>query len=398
MLEEQEQVRKEQDRHMYLLHRNVNGLRANLDLAQTVAATKVQNHLSDNQNLLKEVNNLRFEVRNLSMENQRLIAQLEFNNRMQGGRRRGNDNDSPTGERDDDLIFPQYHQQAQANASHDSAAAGAQQHQKPVRGGGGGSSSVGGVGGAGDALATSIDSGTVGSAPEGVSFDSNGLRSDADFFNAMRGAAPRAPKGGVVPNKKVSKSASAPFFSVKAVHSDPMADGARNALSATVAGSNISLEERRLPQQDSVASKRTITGVPSYLSLQASQASQEGGGSGVISKNEYMRSADEKIAALMELNEQQIRALKEGAAPQKASAATGGAAKGNRATKSIHVASVSHESSYIKGDTSLELLGAPAVLDAPLHNLSLASDGSSGILLPNIRKNSGSNSSVNRKK
>lgn len=52
----------EQERHMQQLHRNVSGLRANLDIVNIVSATKVQNHLVDNQNLLKEVNNLRSEV------------------------------------------------------------------------------------------------------------------------------------------------------------------------------------------------------------------------------------------------------------------------------------------------------------------------------------------------
>lgn len=392
MMEEQEQVRQEQDRHMYLLHRNVNGLRANLDLAQTVAATKVQNHLSDNQNLLKEVNNLRFEVRNLSMENQRLIAQLEFNNRMQGGKRRGAD--SPTGELDDaDLLFPQYHQQGQNIATQENNAGRAilQNQQKVFRA-------------AGDGQAASVDSGTMGSVPDGPSFDSNGLRSNADFFNTMRGAAPKGavPKSGN--GKKVSKSASTPFFSVKAVHSDVIADGARIALSATVAGgSAFQQDERKVLQQDSVASKRTIAGVPSYISQQPSQqASQTSVNSGEVSKNEFTRSADEKIAALMELNEQQIRAMKEeqgrsnsNAGPAKSSSATG---KGTKATKAIHMASVSQELSYLKGDASLELLGAPAVLESGLNNLSLTSDGSGAFQLPNIRKNSGNNSSTTKKK
>lgn len=62
-----EQVQKEQERHMTLLHSNVSGLRANLDVANKVAATKVQNHLTDNQHLLKEVNALRLEVRSSSL-------------------------------------------------------------------------------------------------------------------------------------------------------------------------------------------------------------------------------------------------------------------------------------------------------------------------------------------
>jgi hypothetical protein len=111
MMDEQEQVRQEQDRHMHLLHRNVTGLRANLDLAQTVAATKVHNHLTDNQNLLKEVNNLRLEVRALSMENQRLIAQLDFNNRMQGGKRKNSMMEVVSADSASEPLFPQYQTQ-----------------------------------------------------------------------------------------------------------------------------------------------------------------------------------------------------------------------------------------------------------------------------------------------
>jgi hypothetical protein len=55
-------VREEQERHMQQLHRNVSGLRTNLDLVNVVAATKVHHHLNDNKNLVKEVNNLRTEV------------------------------------------------------------------------------------------------------------------------------------------------------------------------------------------------------------------------------------------------------------------------------------------------------------------------------------------------
>ncbi len=62
MLDDIEAVKIEQDRHMHLLHSNVTGLRTNLDVINKVAATKVHNHLADNQNLLKEVNNLRSEV------------------------------------------------------------------------------------------------------------------------------------------------------------------------------------------------------------------------------------------------------------------------------------------------------------------------------------------------
>lgn len=75
-----EQVRREQDRHMTLLHRNFSSLQSSLDTAQQVLNYKVHNHLTDNQTLLKEVNQLRSEVKSLSLENQRLAAQLEFMN------------------------------------------------------------------------------------------------------------------------------------------------------------------------------------------------------------------------------------------------------------------------------------------------------------------------------
>ena len=55
-------------------------VRSSLDLVNVVSEKKLVNYLSDNQTLLAEVNNLRTEVRNLSMENQKLMAQMEFSN------------------------------------------------------------------------------------------------------------------------------------------------------------------------------------------------------------------------------------------------------------------------------------------------------------------------------
>lgn len=78
MLDEAEAVRREQDRHMALLHRNFSSLQSSLETAQHVLHDKVHNHLSDNQTLLREVNQLRSEVKSLSLENQRLAAQIDF--------------------------------------------------------------------------------------------------------------------------------------------------------------------------------------------------------------------------------------------------------------------------------------------------------------------------------
>jgi hypothetical protein len=57
-----EAVKREQDRHMNLLHRNFSSLQSSLDTAQQVLNSKVLNHLTDNQTLLREVNQLRSEV------------------------------------------------------------------------------------------------------------------------------------------------------------------------------------------------------------------------------------------------------------------------------------------------------------------------------------------------
>lgn len=77
-MDDMEQVRNEQDRHMNLLHRNFSSLQSSLDTAQHVLSSKVHNYLSDNQTLLKEVNQLRSEVKSLSLENQRLAASIDF--------------------------------------------------------------------------------------------------------------------------------------------------------------------------------------------------------------------------------------------------------------------------------------------------------------------------------
>lgn len=367
---------------MYLLHRNVTGLRANLDLAHTVAANKVQNHLNDNQNLLKEVNNLRFEVRNLSMENQRLGSQLEFNARMQGGRSKRPTDSQESSEME--LMFPQYHQQQQQQQHPDHQYQQGQQNQSQ-----GVLSKVPSARINWDAV-PSVDSEDPppASTAEMPSYDSNGNHTNnAAFFARLRDgsvndASGRNRKGPKPAAKHVSKSASAPFFSVKGVHSDASVEGARNALGATVSGGAMYPEDRGLgrgsgvQQEFSTASKRTITGVPSYASY-----APEGGGSLVSNKNEYQRSADDKIAALMEMNEQQIRAQYK---PSSSSTS-----KGSKA-KAIHMQSVTPD--FSRGDVSLELLGGPVpfdggIADGAALNFSLTSDGSSGVQLPNIRKN-----------
>ncbi|RYY84119.1 hypothetical protein EON63_09850 [archaeon] len=48
-------MRREQDRHMSLLHRNFNVLQSSLDASQHVLHSKLTHHLHDNATLLKEV-------------------------------------------------------------------------------------------------------------------------------------------------------------------------------------------------------------------------------------------------------------------------------------------------------------------------------------------------------
>ena len=59
-----EAVRREQERHVTILHRNFQNLQSSMDSAHMAANAKVFNHLTDNQTLLNEVNNLRTEVGN----------------------------------------------------------------------------------------------------------------------------------------------------------------------------------------------------------------------------------------------------------------------------------------------------------------------------------------------
>jgi hypothetical protein len=136
-------------------------------------------------------------------------------------------------------------------------------------------------------------------------------------------------------------------------------------------------------QQGSVGSKRTIAGLPSSYSASASLDGPPGAGSGSVvsvNKNEFARSADDKIAALIELNEQQIRSYKEelsgktGAQGDKAGAKAGKSGTGGVA------ASPSTREERVQ--RALELHGA-TLLEGGERS------GSGGaVQLPSIRKSS----------
>ncbi len=68
----------ERERHMQLLHKNIDGLKSNLDLTNTVSTMKITNQIHDNTTLLQEVNSMRHEIRTLVMENQRLNAKIRL--------------------------------------------------------------------------------------------------------------------------------------------------------------------------------------------------------------------------------------------------------------------------------------------------------------------------------
>jgi SMC interacting uncharacterized protein involved in chromosome segregation len=53
---------EERERQILQLHKNITGLKANLDHTNQIATVKVKNHVTDNMQLLKEVNDLRHEV------------------------------------------------------------------------------------------------------------------------------------------------------------------------------------------------------------------------------------------------------------------------------------------------------------------------------------------------
>jgi hypothetical protein len=190
---------------------------------------------------------------------------------------------------------------------------------------------------------------------------------------------PTGPRGFA---KKVSKSASTPQFKVHALHTDAAVEGAR--LEAVNAG---------LSQPTaSVTSKRTISGVPSYASIDGVGSGSHHSGSGqVVNKNEFNRSADDKIAALIELNEQQIRTYKEELVREQG-AGKGSAAAGGRKVDS-KVGGPAAGPGQSRGGP-LELKGATALSSSAEH---FSSGGGPSLQFPNIRKGSGaSNSSKKR--
>jgi len=69
---------KERERQLQLLHKSLRGLQNNLENNNLLVQTKVGAQLSDNKILLEELNTLRQQVRSLSMENQRLLAKMQF--------------------------------------------------------------------------------------------------------------------------------------------------------------------------------------------------------------------------------------------------------------------------------------------------------------------------------
>lgn len=69
---------KERERHIDRLHKNVEGLKYNLDFSSTVAKGKISHHVADNTVLLEEVNAMRHEVRTLSNQNKTLKAKVEY--------------------------------------------------------------------------------------------------------------------------------------------------------------------------------------------------------------------------------------------------------------------------------------------------------------------------------
>jgi hypothetical protein len=69
---------KERERHIDRLHKNVEGLKYNLDFSSVVAKGKITHHVADNTVLLEEVNSMRHEIRTLSNQNKTLKAKVEY--------------------------------------------------------------------------------------------------------------------------------------------------------------------------------------------------------------------------------------------------------------------------------------------------------------------------------
>ena len=68
----------ERERHVSQLHRNVNKLKESLDRTEGVAITKVKKSLSENQVLVEEVNNLRYRLTAMTKENQMHKANIDM--------------------------------------------------------------------------------------------------------------------------------------------------------------------------------------------------------------------------------------------------------------------------------------------------------------------------------
>ena len=70
------QTQAEKEKQVMQLHRNVNALKGNLEKAQMLSDLKAKNQLTDNEHLLKEVNDMRHEIRQLSTDNYKLKIDL----------------------------------------------------------------------------------------------------------------------------------------------------------------------------------------------------------------------------------------------------------------------------------------------------------------------------------
>lgn len=240
---------------MEMLHRNVSILRANIDVAHSATESKVKNHLNDNQNLLKEVNNLRFEVRSLSMENQRLLAQIEFNNRgNKDNSKKNNSNENDV--RKNNVIQPFG---KAVTSSYDDLF-----------------SNYGGGGRGDDILEEEYD------------INNRGLH--------------RIVSGALPPNKtklSILKSESLPLFANKVEHRTV----ATSLNSINAMSTDLPLEQHNVPQLNHNWNATTLP-------------LDESGGINyskpISNKNEYNMSftADDKIRKLMELNEQEIKSFK----------------------------------------------------------------------------------------
>lgn len=291
MMDELEAVRREQERHMNQLHRSVNGLKANLELSQSVADVKVANHRNDNQTLLKEVNALRIEVRNLSLENQRLGAQMEFAQATSQRRRLSMFSQeqaisTPVATQSESLQQqrPQ-HYYAQQNA--ESAPSHRSETVAPFSAGNISHPAASAHVGAG--TATGAGGGTSYENPDPAATLSNSLASDT---------------GKLTPPYASSMSKSASASALPAARHQAHRGGAAAGVVASLQAQPDLSKTAPLPHTNVVSSAdgRSIESNRSAVSA----------GPLPGSKNEYSTSADEKIAALMEMNAVELKALSSG--------------------------------------------------------------------------------------